>query len=352
MTLSQQNNLTKVLVRNHCENDEDEGFVDRDSENKLLALLSGHDLAPTYYGRFNNGRVEDFYDGYRALSFHEMAAFGKQIATKMAELHALTLSNEDRNRILGVSQNVAQIWGRVQKWIDLARSKILQKPTDKENLIQLDYLCQQWKWLQNELNDPIAKHRESLEVTEHFPEMECPTEIMIIEFCNEIVLTHMDCQSLNILTPISHPPYPEQSFQPKKANSEEPTIQVIDFEYAGMNARVTDIANTFCEHCDMNNLKPDYKTEFPNIGQQNQFLRAYLLFARPDLANDKKLSNDDWDKILKLMRDQVSRHTLVSHLCWAIWAIAQHYVSSIEFDYLKYAKIRIEGYELFKSKFW
>lgn len=343
------------MVRIHCENDGDEGFVDRDSENKLLALLSSHDLAPTYYGRFNNGRVEEFYDGYRALSWNEMATFGKQIATKMAELHALTLSQETRNRILGCSDNVADIWERVQKWIELAKSKILQKPTDKENLILLEYLTQQWKWLQNELNDPISNHFKNNEKTEDFSETDSPIENMILDFCNEVVLTHMDCQSLNILTPISHAhrhPYPEQCFDSKEADSEEPTIQVIDFEYAGMNARVTDIANTFCEHCDMNNLQPDYKTQFPNNSQQNDFLRAYVSFARPDLAHDKTISNDDWDKILEIMRHQVGRHTLVSHLCWAIWSVAQHYVSSIEFDYLKYAKIRLEGYEFFKSKFW
>jgi thiamine kinase-like enzyme len=328
ITISQREKSWKALVRIHCEDEDDVGFVDRNSENKLLALLSSNHLAPIYYGRFNNGRVEEFYDGYRALSWEEMAAFGKEIATKMTELHALKISKDHHDKIFGSKPSnnpcEADIWKQVKEWINLAKSKIVQNPNDKENSSLLDYLSLQWEWLQNELS-PVPKPTSCI-------------EDIVIEFCNEIVLTHMDCQSLNILTPINA----------NSVDAEESPIHVIDFEYAGMNTRVMDIANTFCEHCDMNNLRADYEKQYPSDTVQNDFLRTYISLARPDLVNN----SNDWDQVLKAMRNQVGKHTLVSHLCWAIWALAQHYVSSIEFDYLKYASVRIEGYEYFKSKYW
>eukprot|EP00566_Odontella_aurita_P016123 CAMPEP_0113586190 /NCGR_PEP_ID=MMETSP0015_2-20120614/34156_1 /TAXON_ID=2838 /ORGANISM="Odontella" /LENGTH=280 /DNA_ID=CAMNT_0000491593 /DNA_START=67 /DNA_END=905 /DNA_ORIENTATION=+ /assembly_acc=CAM_ASM_000160 len=92
-----------VLVRIHGEddsdrdkNDEDEddegaeiGFVDRSVENRILASLSRSGAAPTFYGRFANGRVEEFYDGYRPLRWGEMSdrRYAGGVAEAMARLH-------------------------------------------------------------------------------------------------------------------------------------------------------------------------------------------------------------------------------------------------------------------------
>ena len=51
--------------------------------------------------------------------------------------------------------------------------------------------------------------------------------------------------------------------------------RLIDFEYAGFNPRALDIANTWLEHCDMNNLKPNYEKEFPSLEQQRFYLTRY-----------------------------------------------------------------------------
>ena len=37
-------------------------FIDRDWECFIFASLSSADLAPTFYGRFDNGRIEEYVD--------------------------------------------------------------------------------------------------------------------------------------------------------------------------------------------------------------------------------------------------------------------------------------------------
>jgi len=134
------------------------------------------------------------------------------------------------------------------------------------------------------------------------------------------------------------------------------SVRLIDFEYAGLNSRAADLANTFCEHCDMNNLKPDYEVQYPTVQEQDAFLIAYLWEIQPDLAlflgSSSSESSSRWKEFLDAMRSEIGKYTLLSHLGWAIWAIAQHYVSTIEYDYVAYAKVRIDGYELFKKKYW
>ena len=72
----------------------------------------------------------------------------------------------------------------------------------------------------------------------------------------------MDMQSLNLLKDTTI--------------TDQEVIKVIDFEYAGFNPRAMDMANTFCEHCDMNNIQADYPKEYPSDAVQNQFVQSYI----------------------------------------------------------------------------
>eukprot|EP00978_Attheya_sp_CCMP212_P000933 scaffold1983_cov45-Attheya_sp.AAC.3 len=127
------------------------------------------------------------------------------------------------------------------------------------------------------------------------------------------------------------------------------SLKVIDFEYAGLNPRAVDLANTFCEHCDMNNLKAQYETQYPTDEEQNVFLEAYLQETKPEFL---KPNDNDKSKRLATLRHEIGKYTLVSHMGWAIWAICQHFICTIEFDYLGYARHRMDGYRYFKQKYW
>ena len=292
----------------------------------------------------------------------------------------------------------------------------------------IDTIEIEWKWYKEEMSNDKNDNNE-LSYKNNLIEQR------VIHFCREVVFTHMDCQSLNILTPVSstttssppssstttstkstkchneehdfdndHPDIEELSDNSSNVSSISSSnnnnnndqyyhndesfapIKIIDYEYSSFNRRVVDIANTFLEYCDMNNLKPNYEKEYPTIEEQNLFLSTYLhqcylkycekekedvnegkirtctpsvlllrqLFESSD--EDGGNYNDDTivdlDTVLDIMREEITKHTLFSHLEWTCWSIIQSMICDIEFDYIKYAKLRMEGYFYFKKLCW
>jgi ethanolamine kinase len=49
-----------------------EGMIDRDIETSTYAALCNADIAYKYMGRFSNGRIEGWLDGYHPLSRHDL----------------------------------------------------------------------------------------------------------------------------------------------------------------------------------------------------------------------------------------------------------------------------------------
>ena len=384
-----------VLVRIHAE-DEDGGavaddhdgtdasasaepaaatFVDREVENRILAWLSSEGLAPTFHGRFANGRIEEFYDGYRPLSWDELQLprFAISVARALANFHrahppegVLNISKEQRRQ--------GEIWSRVSDWFDMA-SRASSDVAEADELLQTMKL--EWEWLQASLRYPSDEATATADMESL--DLSVDMESAASSYFRQIVFTHMDCQSLNILTPcdgfyledssdaesdsnakndkeIRSESNLEERGQDDGKGGEYASVRLIDFEYSGLNPRGADIANTFCEHCNMNNLDPNYEAQYPNAEQQDRFLRAYIATASPKLA--KKLDQlgdtgeeDGWEPFLAAARVQVGQHALLSHIGWGIWAVAQASLSTIEFDYLKYARLRLEGYFHFKGQY-
>ncbi|GFH48213.1 hypothetical protein CTEN210_04689 [Chaetoceros tenuissimus] len=336
-----------ILIRIHdADGDEKSGeeefsLVDRAQENKVSAMLSKYDLAPAFYGRFLNGRLEEFYEDIRPLSHSEMGCYtctgnenditrewdGKyngftiELAKKLSKLHQLDLENNE-------DQKLGEIWLRIDEWIKMARQLNANDDDNNDKAIEqmLDLLEREWSWLRAEIG---PEKKVVLDDS-------CQSDA--IRYSRDIVFAHMDCQSLNILTPKS-----------RCEKSDE--IAIIDYEYAGYNPRAADIGNSFAEFCDMNNLIPDYENEYPSDSCQNIFLSTYIRSNDSDLA--KKLDDSqEWGQFLHVMRDEVGKHSLLSHLGWACWSLIQLKTSSIDFDYLRYAQIRVDGYLLFKAKHW
>lgn len=307
-----------VLVRIHPSKDK---IVDREEENRVLAWLSQCGKAPIFYGRFLNGRVEEFYEGYAPLACSDMVIEAQLIATKLADLHCLKVPSS----VLRPT-SVGQIWTRVEEWFQMLLTSFSasqqeegqestlhvrdEKPlvdhTGNDAVLNVHYMHSQWQWLQQQLtSQPVSSNTG-------------------IVFARQLVFGHMDAQSLNLL------------------RNKGGDVKVIDFEYAGLHPRAADLANTFCEYCDMNNLQGNWKVQYPNREQQEDFLKAYVKRCRVDMDSD----------CLENFRKEVNKHTLVSHLGWATWSLVQQHLSDIDFDYLAYARHRIDGYQYFKHKFW
>ena len=382
-----------VLVRIHpstssssddedYDDDEEAAFIDRDIENKLVAWLSSQNIGPTYYGRFNNGRVEEFYSNVKPLSCHEMSKYAISIATNLATFHSLDVpttimgpkptSLEQTCRFNSIDNWFTSVFNKLDKKKkeeeEVSTSNTEEKKNDDtdgdndndDDIIELSKeLYKEWMWLKESLlqegeGDVGGGGGSSDDST-----TTNAIKSKALQFIREIVLTHQDCQSLNILKKDT------TTSADKNTSSTEDLedsldVKLIDFEYAGYNARSADIANTFCEYCDMNNLCAKYESEYPTEYDQNIFLKTYVKQVDPKLANEIFNSSNDEDEtssteekiFLSTLRQEIGRFTLLSHLGWAIWGILKKLEDCvIEYDYIEYTRHRMDGYKLFKSLF-
>jgi len=301
-------------------------------ENAVSAWLSSQNVGPIYYGRFQNGRVEEFYPHHSPLSWKEMSQWGaSHVAPIMARFHSLQVPNSVLTR--SNSDTRGDIFERVIEWMEMAETLCSQSAKDdKAATLLLEQLKQDWQWLQEALFPPKKSRTNNLS----------PAQQLAVDFLNEIVVTHMDLQSLNLL----------RDTTATSMNENEDVIKVIDFEYAGFNPRAVDMANTFCEHCDMNSLRADYANEYPSDQVQNEFVQSYSRRLSNNCSQHVVLLDQYLDDpaFLDAARTEIGRYTLVSHLSWAIWSVVQAHMSDIDFDYIRYAQHRREGFEFMKDK--
>lgn len=119
----------------------------------------------------------------------------------------------------------------------------------------------------------------------------------------------------------------------------------------------------------MSNLCADYDNEYPTPVQQDDFFWHYLLQSNPARAKefpsysrrqgDKENihgamdgCDEEWELFSATLQKEVGRFSLLSHLGWAIWSIIKaQEEEGIDFDYMVYARHRMEGYAWAKEKF-
>jgi thiamine kinase-like enzyme len=337
------NHTRSVLVRIHPpENSDGYEIVNREAENKLVAWMSlATNLAPAYYGRFTNGRVEEFYERHVTLSHHDMPDYAAEIASLLEKMHAC----QPPASVLPNHGGAGDIWRAVDKWMSML-------PLDNNDFGDFDVpgLKTEWKWLQSEFQQGHAKKLENTSCEKEDASIAIANQA--IAFVNEIVLTHMDGQSLNFLRPAdSNSLHPSQTTCETDTETAKKPLRLIDFEYAGWNPRAVDIANTFCEFCDMNNLRADYAKEYPTVEVQDVFLRSYLS-GLESASPLEGLTFNEQTLFIAALQQEIGRYTLVSHVGWTVWSLVQHRLSAIDFDYIAYANHRMLGYRYFKQRFY
>jgi ethanolamine kinase len=103
----------------------------------------------------------------------------------------------------------------------------------------------------------------------------------------------------------------------------------IDYEYGSFNYRGFDIANHFCEYAgfDCN------WSLYPSREFQTRWISEYLYSFSSDESVESVLA-------------EVAAFESAAHLFWAIWALVQAEISDLDFDYLEYAIMRLERYNL------
>jgi ethanolamine kinase len=265
------------------------GLIDRDVENSNYAALAKRNIAPPYHGRFANGRVEGWLD-MRSLEVRELCHFNREIAVQLGNLHV--------NFVLETSE-APTMWNQLHSWLEQALVAKFQNEFDAQRAAAFDLAA-----LPAELN---------------------LLQESVIPNAAKVAFCHNDLLAANILI-----------------SSDLTEIQLIDFEYGGSNYVAFDIANHFNEYAGgTDNGVPQYG-QFPSEEKQRAFIEAYLRAVG---------GKDPTEPEVNALRTEVQAFVLVNHLYWGLWAINQ---ASVEgccgFDYLLYAKHRIDRYRATKLK--
>mmetsp|Transcript_32240 Transcript_32240/g.75789 ORF Transcript_32240/g.75789 Transcript_32240/m.75789 type:complete len:493 (+) Transcript_32240:154-1632(+) len=386
------NDAKTVLVRIHPDDDDDDdderkngnetananangngtvgfSFVDRESEPKFAVWLASHKdkLAPTVYGRFLNGRVEEFYANVRPLSCVEMKFYAPWIAQRMAAFHALEAPPLD---VLPRPAKAATLYETVASWLSEAQATGHENESERIGDDEfLRDLSTEWAWLEKELTSPPQQTAAKCQKANDDNDRSIAAEAL--EFIRRVAVTHMDCQPLNILIDVENNDNHggnEEAVGAADVARGSNRLRLIDYEYAGWNPVAADIANTFCEYCEMTNLCADFDNEYPTPVQQNVFLWNYLMHLdplrakrfssypsrNPESNNNDQIAAEDkeWDIFSATLQQEIGRFSLLSHLGWAIWSVVKaREEDCIDFDYMAYARHRMEGYAWAKKRF-
>ena len=367
-----------------------EGMIDRDIETSTYAALCNADIAYKYMGRFANGRIEGWLDGYHPLQLSDLnnEDVSLEIAKEMARLHCLfevpegelrehhcgksntnTTSSASGNNELDVI--TVGLWDQLNSWMEQAKGYTeFKTPADTERVrqLKLDQVeLEVQHMIQMITTTPSQSSLDNNNATSSTTEDSGDSTASICGGSTnnsaKVVFCHNDLLPANIMR---HPTTGQ--------------IQLIDFEYGGSNYAAFDMANHFNEYAGGTTTKAngvtDY-TNFPNQEQQTKFCVEYIKMARrlesmrsditdPDYNGDDNLDVDqkmeeessEQDNDGSIMAEatallsHVQKFIMVNHLYWGLWAVNQAAEEGCdEFDYLTYAANRLNEYYV-KKREW
>lgn len=278
--------LEPVLVRIYGPNTE--VVIDRESENRLFAQLSRSGFAPPYLGRFENGRVEGFLMGFRALEPRELVRADLQppIARRLAELHGFPIGD-------GTPRTFVTLAG----WMGAARG-LQFEGADAVGYDALD----------------LPRREAELERLRHeFEQVVLPGAVRPAQRAAvRPVLAHNDLLAGNVML-----------------HETTGEVRFIDYEYGGCGYAAFDIANHFCEYAGFDS---NFAAGFPDAAARARFVAAYLGASCGPQATREFCEIVDF-------------FVLVNHLWWGAWAVVQARHSPIDFDFMDYARLRFSGLE-------
>ncbi|KAL0584901.1 hypothetical protein ABG067_005345 [Albugo candida] len=302
-----------LLVRIYGENTEI--LIDRQTENEIFAKLSREGFAPTYYGRFKNGRIEGWLNADplepEDMQQIEPVPLVKYVAKEVGKMHSMQL-DIDRTPVL---------WKKLNQFVQLAMEVHFSEPEKQNALNQLNLALWSRKvsWVQSFLSPDIAC---TMSTSSQVGKIDSITK-EANKFAMDVVFCHNDLLSGNILY-----------------NNAWKRVQIIDYEYGAYNFRAFDIANHFCEYC---GFDLDL-SQYPMLDQQSRFFDAYLVTAAPELYERLHLHNHE-KSFHKAFYEMINKFAMASHVFWAFWAIVQARYSKIDFDFLNYAQKRFQAFD-------
>lgn len=299
-----------------------DNLIDRESELKILIKLSARRIGPKLLGIFNNGRFEQFLEGFVTMSKNEIRdpIISQILGRRMKDLHyQVDLDENERSLEFPVA------WLQILKWLLLFEKEFLPK-LSRETLEST--LLMPWttfKELVFSYRDWLFSKYDTDNIGENY------------RFC------HNDTQYGNLLLKNTFDP---QSIVETAANSStglttnsksDNNLAVIDFEYSGPNFPAYDIADHFSEWMsDYHNLEKPYlihDEKYPSALEQLNLIRSYIEYSyEPSNSNLKTESeapsiNDpaalkDYDS--KKLYNEIIYWRASVQFFWLIWGLIQH----------------------------
>uniref|UniRef100_A0A8C3KLG8 ethanolamine kinase n=1 Tax=Calidris pygmaea TaxID=425635 RepID=A0A8C3KLG8_9CHAR len=269
-------------------------FVDRETELRNFQVLHAHGCAPDLYCAFQNGLCYQFLPGIALGPDHVRDPhIFRLVAQEMARVHAIHANGSLPKPIL---------WQKLHKYLTLVKTDLSPKvsnPSLQQDVPSLEMLEQELAWMKETLS----------------------------QLGSPIVLCHNDLLCKNIIY-----------------DRTQEHVRFIDYEYTGYNYQAFDIGNHFNEFAGVKEV--DYRL-YPSKETQLQWLRSYLQ-AYKQLTQGDRGGSGVSEEELEALYVQVNKFSLASHFLWACWGLIQDKYSTIDFNFLRYAKLRFKQY--FKMK--
>uniref|UniRef100_A0A8C3VH87 ethanolamine kinase n=1 Tax=Catharus ustulatus TaxID=91951 RepID=A0A8C3VH87_CATUS len=261
-------------------------LVDRETELRNFQVLRAHGCAPDLYCAFQNGLCYQFLPGTALGPQHVRDPhIFRLVAREMARVHAIHANGSLPRPIL---------WQKLHKYLSLVKTELSPKDVPSPEALQQELL-----WMQETLS----------------------------QLGSPVVLCHNDLLCKNIIY-----------------DSSRGRVRFIDYEYTGYNYQAFDIGNHFNEFAGVKEV--DYGL-YPSKEMQLQWLHSYLQ-AYKELTQGHPGDAQVAEEELENLYVQVNKFSLASHFLWACWGLIQDKYSTIDFNFLRYAKLRFKQY--FKMK--
>ncbi|NWI93865.1 EKI2 kinase, partial [Pitta sordida] len=271
-------------------------FVDRETELRNFQVLRAHGCAPSLYCAFQNGLCYQFVPGIALGPQHVRDPhIFRLVAQEMARVHAIHANRSLPKPIL---------WQKLHKYLTLVKTELgpkvsnprrrqtLPKPAPSAQPIRQSLTS----WLLGTESPEVTGRLRALAESKTFP-----------------------------LPGVEH-------------------VRFIDYEYTGYNYQAFDIGNHFNEFAGVKEV--DYRL-YPSKETQLQWLHSYLQAYKQLTQGDPGDSGVTREE-LEALYVQVNKFSLASHFLWACWGLIQDKYSTIDFNFLRYAKLRFKQY--FKMK--
>ncbi|KAB0802137.1 hypothetical protein PPYR_04323 [Photinus pyralis] len=278
-----------VLVRVY--GNKTELMIDRNAEKRTILILNNLGLPPRLYASFENGLAYEYIPG-RTLNCNTIRQpeIYKLIATHLAYMHKVQLPNDLAKKPM--------LWEKLEDFFNMLPETFSDSAKHERYNATIMPRCK----MQDEIN--MLKKK-------------------LIKLNSPLVFTHNDLLLNNIIY-----------------SQEKGSVEFIDFEYSGVNYQAFDVGNHFNEFVGFENI--DY-SNYPDKELQWNWLRAYL----SELHNSEEISDRDIHKLYV----QANKFALASHMFWGVWALLQAEYSTIDFDFMGYAAIRLNEYAAKKEAF-